>query len=418
MQLNMGIIKVEINVPEAVRALEEFRTNRKKALESIATSVKEAVSTSLNQLLHAEMTLFLGRPDQTDNKRNGYYERTYALKGIGAVSVKMPLDRKSRFESAVVPPNEQIDPRLKEDMAVLHLAGISTRMLSMMSNRILGTDVSSATISASLSSIEEQARAWLTRSLEGKYWALYIDGTNFRIQRRGSVAKEPSLVVLGIDETNRLSLLAIEPGTKDNVDAWEAVFNELIRRGLKSEHVRVGLMDGLPGLENLFRQTFPKSVTARCWVHALKNALNKTPERLREAFKKAAHRVMYAASENAAREAFDELKKLMATDADRAVRCLEKDLESLLVHYRFEKKLWRALKTTNPIERVNREFKRRTKSMDSLGEKTLETLLGFTAMRLEYNWQLRPVDSPHLDNLVGVKKNSLHAAMTRLELVQ
>jgi len=418
MKIGMGIIKVEVNVPEAVRALEEFRSNRKQALEAVTTSVKEALSTSLNQLLNAEMTLFLGKPDQQDNKRNGYYVRTYALKGIGAIRIKMPIDRKRAFKSAVIPAHEQIEPRLKEDMAVLHLAGISTRTLSMMSRRILGVEVSHATISDSLTSIEDKARSWLTRPLERKYWALFIDGTNFRIQRRGSVGKEPSLVVLGIDESNRMSLLAVEPGTKDNVDAWRAVFSELIRRGLRIEDVRIGVMDGLPGLEKLFQETFPKSVTGRCWVHALRNAIAKTPQRLRETFKKAALRVMYAPSENAAREAFDELKKIMGSDAERAVHCIGKDLDSLLVHYRFDNDLWRPLKTTNPIERVNREFKRRTKSMDSLGERTLETLLGFTALRLEYNWQVTPVNASRLNNLTHIKKNNLQAAMTHLELVQ
>ncbi len=80
-----------------------------------------------------------------------------------------------------------------------------------------------------------------------------------------------------------------------------------------------------------------------CWVHALRNACAKAPQRLRETFKKLAHRVMYATSENAARLAFQELKAAMGTDAERAVRCLEKDLNALLTHYRFERPYWRAL---------------------------------------------------------------------------
>ena len=112
---------------------------------------------------------------------------------------------------------------------------------------------------------------------------------------------------------------------------------------------------------------------------------------------------MYASSEDAARRVFLELKTVMGNDAERAVHCLEKDLESLPVHYRFDKKFWRALKTTNPIERVNREFKRRTKSMDSLGERTLEILVAFTAIRLEFGWQTTPVDSSRLHNLESVQ---------------
>lgn len=418
MQFTMGIIKIEVSLPEATKAIETFKRNRLKAFETLAFEVKSAVSHAVDQLLHAEMTIFLGQSDQVGNKRNGYEEREYALKGVGCIRIRVPIDRRREFKSGIIAPSEQIDPRLKQDMAVLHLAGISTRTLAMISHRILGVEVSADTISKSLGSIEEKATAWLTRPLTQNYWALYVDGTNFRIQRRGSTKKEPSLVVLGIDDKNRMSLLAVEPGTKDNTDSWRAVFSELTRRGLNSQAVRIGIMDGLPGLETLFQQTFTNSVTARCWVHALRNACAKTPERFREAFKKLAHAVMYATSEDAARVAFQALKNVMGRDAERAVHCLEKDLDSLLVHYRFEKSLWRALKTTNPIERVNREFKRRTKSMDSLGERTLETLLAFTALRLEYHWQRIAVNSPQLENLKWIKSkqtlNQIDAAMDNL----
>ena len=133
--------------------------------------------------------------------------------------------------------------------------------------------------------------------------------------------------------------------------------------------------------------------------------------RLRVAFKEITDRIMYASSEDAARQTFLELKVAMGKDAERAVYCLEKDLDSLLVHYRFEKIFWRALKTTNPIERVNREFKRRTKSMDSLGERTLEILIAFTAIRLEFGWQTTPVNSARLDVLKPIQiQNRIESA--------
>ena len=414
--LDMGIIKIEINLPELREAIGELDQGRKKFFELLSTEIKAATVQAIEQVLNSEITVFLGKPGENDNKRNGYESRNYALKGVGGITFKMPVDRKSRFESVLIPKSEQIDPRLKEDMAVLHLAGISTRDLEMMSKRLLGMEVSRQSVSNSLRSIEGNAVKWLTRPLIGKYWALYIDGTNFKIQRRGSTEREPSLVVLGVDEFNRKSILAIEPGTKDNVDAWEAVFKELIHRGLKTEDVRIGIMDGLPGLENLFKEIFPKAVTARCWVHALKNALAKTPARYREAFKKLAHRVMYASSEDGAKTAFKALKEAMGSDSERAVWCLEKDLDSLLVHYRFDQTYWLALKTTNPIERVNKEFKKRSRSMGSLGERTLENLLAFTALRLELSWRKVPINSSRLANLknIGDKTNVIEETLEEL----
>lgn len=413
--LDMGIIKVEVNLSELTSQLEEFRRNRLKAFELITHDLRSAVSNTMNQLLKAEMEIFLGKPDQTGNKKNGYTEREYIFKGIGGIRIRMPVDRKHEFESSIIPSREQMDPRLKQDIALLHLAGLSTRMLSMISKRLLGVSISTDTVSKSLPVLEEKALAWLERPLTEDYWALFIDGTNFRIQRRGSTEKEPSLVVLGMDKTNRMSILAIQPGQKDNVFSWKAVFDDLKKRGLKLKQVRIGIMDGLPGLENAFKDSFTQSVTARCWVHALRNAMAKTPKRLSEAFKTLAHQVMYAGSENAARIAFDNLKTVMGSDATRAVECLEKDLESLLIHYRFEKTLWRTLKTTNPIERVNRELKRRTKTMETLGERTLRIVTAFTALKLEYNWKKMPMDSNQLLNLKSYKHyNQLESAMEAL----
>ena len=385
----MAIIKLEIHIPEVVRALEAFSVNRKHALEALSSEVRGAVSGVFNQLMNSEIELFLGTPDQADNKRNGYQpEREYALKGVGCIRIRTPKDRKGRFESQVIPTSERMDPRLKADMAVLQLAGLSTRILSMISRRLLGVEVSKDTVSASLDLITGEAEKWLTRPITGRFWAQYIDGTNFKVQRRGSTSREPSLVVLGIGDDGHRSVLAIEPGTRDNVDSWRAVFRELKRRGLDPKAVRIGIMDGLPGLEDLFRDEFPSAVTARCWVHALRNALAKSPARLREGFKVLAHKVMYAGSEDAAREAFTALKDAMGDDATRAVTCLERDLDSLLIHYRFDHRFWKALKTTNAIERVNKEFKRRTKSMDTVGEATLKAVMAFVALRLEMGWQI------------------------------
>ncbi len=411
MTLSMGIVKIEVKIPELTKALEAFRENRVRALEAVTSEVKSAVTNTFHQLLNAEMTLFLGQADQSDNKRNGYQNREYALKGVGSIHIRVPVDRKRNFESQVVPSREQIDPRLKEDMAVLHLAGLSTRTLAMVSKRILGIEVSKDTVSKSIDVIEEKALAWLERDLNSEYWALFVDGTNFRMQRRGSTEKEPSLVVIGLDSRNCMSILTVQPGHKDNAESWREVFADLGRRGLKTSAVRIGVMDGLPGLETAFKDSFPNAVTGRCWVHSLRNAMAKTPERLRVPFKQLAHRVMYASSENAARVAFKELKLAMQTDAQRAVHCLEKDLESLLVHYRFDRTLWRSLRSTNPIERVNKELKRRTKSMDSIGERTLMVVAAFTAMRLEFQWQRMAVDSPRILNLKTVKQNAIESVM-------
>ena len=416
----MSIVKIEIKMPELLKAVDEFKKNRVKALEQISKEFKSSMSRTFNKILDAEMELFLGEAEQSNNKRNGYSEKEYALKNIGAIRIKVPQDRNKNFNSSVIPKSERVDPRLKEDLAILHLSGISTRTLSLISKRILGINVSAQTVHNSLDIIEEQALCWLDRKLTEEYWALYIDGTNFKIQRRGSTEKEPTLVVLGVNKLNKLSILALQPGHKDSAKDWGILFDELLKRNLNPRLIQLGIMDGLPGLESKFKEHFINAKTARCWVHAKRNTLAKVPSRLQESFKMLINNVMYANSLSDAEFSFKILKEQMGKDAQRAVACLEKDIDSLLVHYNFDKNLWRALKTTNPIERVNKELKRRTKTMEGLGEKTLNILLAFTALRLEYNWRKVSVDSPSLNNLKNVnkgvsdKKNEIETVLEKL----
>ena len=116
---------------------------------------------------------------------------------------------------------------------------------------------------------------------------------------------------------------------------------------------------------------------------------------------------MYAASEDDARKAFKKLKEGMNGDAQAAVACLEKDLDSLVAHYRFERRYWLATKTTNCVERVHREMKRRTKAMDALGEGNLRVLVAFTALKLESGWRRQRIDSRAIYNFAHVDRTAI-----------
>lgn len=124
----MSIIKVEIKIPELVKAVELFKRNNQKLFEVITSEIKSSVSNTLNELLLTELDIFLGQADQSNNKKNGFYEREFAIKNIGCIRIRMPRDRNNKFTSSLVPKSEKIDSRLKEDLAVLHLAGISKRI--------------------------------------------------------------------------------------------------------------------------------------------------------------------------------------------------------------------------------------------------------------------------------------------------
>ena len=97
MTLSMGIIKVEIKIPELVKAVEVFKNNNQKLFELLTTEIKSSVANTVNQLLQAEFDLFLGSSDQSTNKRNGFYEREFVIKNVGCVRVRVPRDRNKKL---------------------------------------------------------------------------------------------------------------------------------------------------------------------------------------------------------------------------------------------------------------------------------------------------------------------------------
>jgi len=157
-------------------------------------------------------------------------------------------------------------------------------MLAQLSAPLLGVRVSAKEVSNALQTIVPAAKAFLTRRLDDRKWMhLYVNGTNFRV-RRSTVDIEPTLVVLGVDETGRKGVLSMMQGDKDRRGAWEAVFVDLNERGLDPTTVKAGIMDGLPGLGGAFREAFTQAVVLRCWVHKARNPMPRVPRRYQAAF--------------------------------------------------------------------------------------------------------------------------------------
>jgi putative transposase len=399
MGIKDGLMKIVVKVQDVVALARHFERAPREAMREVVAHVQQGAREALEQVMHAEIEMFLGQEAERDNKRNGYVTRDFALKGLGTVRVRVPRDRAGRFETKVVPARRRYDEDTEKDLALLHLSGLSTRTLAHVSQHVLGLNVSRSEVSSALKTIVPAAKQFLVRPLGERRWKyLYIDGTNFHV-RRTTVDREPTLVVVGVDETDHKSVLAMVQGDKDSRPAWEMVFAELKERGLDPTAVQLGIMDGLPGLADAFCEAFSRARVARCWVHKARNVLPRVARRYQAAFQVSWDAMQYAEHGAAAREAFAALKARWNASCADAVACLERDLELLLVHYEFPRAHWDALRTTNPIERVNKEFKRRAKAMDSVGPDGLQALLAFTALRLEFGWSQTPLTSGKISRL-------------------
>jgi putative transposase len=207
-----------------------------------------------------------------------------------------------------------------------------------------------------------------------------------------SIEMVPVLVVIGVTESGYRTVLGLQSGDKESATSWREMFKDLKRRGLDAGLVQLGIMDGLPGLELVFKEEFTKSKVQRCQVHVARNVLAKVPQKLKKEVADQVRSVFYAGSKSKAIEFFESFKAQREKDLPSAVKCLEHSLESCLTYLQFPQEEWVCLRTTNVIERVNKEFKRRTKPMEIVaGERSCYTLLTFVCLKMELRWRSKPI---------------------------
>jgi putative transposase len=391
-------MRVEISVPEVVSIFKEIQEQPERIFEMIRVEIRENVGEYLTKLMDMELTHFLGRKwyehSQGDvNHRNGSYGRNFTLKGIGEVKVEVPRDRNAEFKTQVIPRSKRYENELRQDLSFMFLTGISTRTLSMISTRLIGRRISPAEVSNANKELIDAVEKWRDRDLSDepiKY--MFLDGVCFDMRIDGSIEKVPVLVAIGVTGTGCKRVLGFQAGDKESAPTWREFLKDLKKRGLDGSKMILGAMDGLPGLEKVFKEEFPKAKVQRCQVHVTRNVLAKVPKKLKKAVADDLRSIFYASSKEKAMEFFAIFKEKWEKDLPSAVKCLENSIQSCLTFFICPEEEWISLRTTNVIERLNKEFKRRTKPMEIVaGENACYTLLAFICLKMELHWRSNPI---------------------------
>ena len=391
-------MKLEITVAEVKEIFKEIQEQPEQLFEMMRLDIKKTVGQYLTALMNAELTHFLGREPYERgngevNHRNGTYDRNFTLKDIGEVQVKIPRDREGEFSTNVIPRSKQYEEEISRDLSLMFLTGISTRSLSMISRRLIGRCISHTEISHANTELTEAVEKWRMRDLSQepiKY--LFVDGVNFRMRVGRSIELIPVLVAIGVTERGHKLVAGLQAGDKESASSWREFFKDLKVRGLDSQKVTLGIMDGLSGLESVFEEEFPKARIQRCQVHVARNVLAKVPKKLKQAVADDVRTIFYAPSKETALESFEIFKRRWEKDIPSAVSCLERSIDACLSFFNFPEEEWISLRTTNITERLNKEFKRRTKSMEILaGESACYRLLAFISLKMELHWRSNPV---------------------------
>lgn len=395
------LVKAQSTVPEVRELFKSVMAEPSRLFEMMEFDMREIAERTLSEMLQYELTLHLGREkhvratEEQTNRRNGTYPRQYTVKNIGELEIDVPRDREGSYSSQLIEKYDRYDKRLEKDVSLMWLSGLSTRGIELVSKSILGRKISHGEVSKVNNELLTGIDTWRTKDLSNipiKY--MYIDGVNFAMRNGVKVDKIPMLVVIGVrKDTNRKVFLALQKGDKESASSWREVFKDMKVRGLRKDIVELGIMDGLPGLMTVFEEEFPQAKIQRCQVHVARNVLCKVSWRSRGEVTDALRDIFYAGDRAKAIEAFHRFVARYEHSQPSAVQCLSKVIEQCLTFFSFPQQEWVSLRTTNPIERVNKEFKRRTKPMEILaGETSAYRLLSFIALKMELGWRKAPLD--------------------------
>jgi putative transposase len=302
------------------------------------------------------------RADGEREYRNGFYERDYVTR-MGTIRLRIARTRNKNF----LPAGLERFQRRAEEVAMLireaFLRGISTRQVGRVVAILTGEAVSAQTVSTLTRNLDQAVRQFHQARLEDEWAYLFLDGVSLRVRRPAGRKRVQMLVAYGVRRDGSRQLLSFLRSQGESQSDWEGLLQDLYRRGLEGKNLQLIVTDGCPGLAAAIPTVYPRALHQRCWVHKMRNILEKVRKSDYDEVKRAAQAIYLAGSRKEAQAACRCFAARWRKSYPTVVRQLQKDLPELLSFFNFPQHLWRKLRTTNIIERCFVEVRRRTRPM-------------------------------------------------------
>lgn len=326
--------------------------------------VRGTVEQTLNAMLDAEADAMCGAqryersPERIDT-RAGHYTRKFHTKA-GEVDLKVPKLRRQTFETAIIERYKRRESSIEEALMEMYLAGVSVRRVEDITEALWGTRVSSGTVSKLNQKVYKHIETWRNRPIEGEYPYVYLDGIVLKRSWAGEIRNVSVLVAIGVDQDGYRKVLGVQEGHKEDKSGWSGFLSHLKARGLKG--VRLVVSDACMGLIESVAEYYPEADWQRCTVHFYRNVFSHVPRnKTREvaAMLKAIHaQESREAAEHKAANIVEQLRRLRL---GKAAELVESKISETLTYYAYPPTHWIKLRTNNPMERIMREIRRRTK---------------------------------------------------------
>jgi transposase-like protein len=370
---------------EATGLSNVVRIDDERIRDHLGQIVRGTVEETLNGLLEAEAERLCnaGRYERTQARRDtraGTYPRQLHTRA-GEVTLRVPKLRQQTFETAIIERYRRRESSVEEALIEMYLAGVSVRRVEDITEALWGTRVSPGTVSNLNKKIYAQIEAWRNRPIQGDHPYVYLDGVVLKRSWAGEVRNVSLLVAIGVSAEGLREILGICEGAKEDKAGWAAFLAHLKQRGLSG--VQLIVSDACLGLVESVGEFYPAAPWQRCVVHFYRNVFSHVPAtKVREvaAMLKAIH--AQEDRDAAQAKAAAVIAKLRAQRLKKAAELVENHVAETLTYYGFPDQHWRQLRTNNPLERIIREIRRRTRVVGAFPDG--QSALNLAAARLRH----------------------------------
>ena len=344
--------------------LTEMKMTREQLLGLLQSddAIRALLETTVQQVLEAEMEDTLGatkseRTGERRGYRSGYYGRKLTTR-VGTLELQVPQDRGGLFRTEVFGRYQRSEKALLLALAEMYVQGVSTRKVRAVTEELCGHGFSASTVSSITVQLDAELARFMTRPLTEEYAYLILDARYERVREAGVIRSRAVLVALGVDWEGLRQVLAVELANRESLSAWKDFLVGLKQRGLSGVHLVV--TDDHEGLKKAVAEVLPTALWQRCYVHFLRNALDHLP---RSADRTCLQELRWLYDRRDALEARTDLAAWLTRWQEKHPKLcawVEANIEETFAFYRLPAAHHKHLKSTNLLERLNQEFKRRT----------------------------------------------------------
>lgn len=339
------------------------RSHEIQALVNDSDFLKNLLQSFLQEHLESEITEFLQaapyeRAENRKGHRNGYKPRMLRTR-VGTLNLLVPKDRDGCFQTKLFERYQRSEKALVLTLQQMYLQGVSTRKVTGITERLCGTEFSKSQVSALCGKLDAELDAWRNRPLSGEYPYLIVDAQYHKVRQDHRIVSKGILTVVGISREGYREVLALQCAPTENETTWAAVFRGLLDRGLQG--VQLVISDDHNGLRNAIERHFQDCQWQRCQVHYLRNLLNMAPKKLGRVLANQLRDIFNAPERKTAHNRVKELVSLYAQKLPEVAEFLENTAEEVLACFNFPEEHHRRIRTTNGLERLHEEIRRRTR---------------------------------------------------------